>query len=265
MRIFKKEFSSELTVGMLNGECIITKAFNNLDNNFKVHVQVNDNNFDYLGAFKKLEDAVKFVSLFETLDSKYEYYCQYQSSEKNEGYTSPQMATMGELGWELCTIDSKNIKGDRAMHIYKRRIQPYITDSTYNKNYTNYTIGPVVSVLGESNCKDGHVIEYVFGKNGQGITTELILLGEIISKLSENNRIYLLKSNCDAADDIYYMTFQIVPIDGYISPEIGIGTVEPIYEGDDSDVTAFARGAIKKYGITKEVINYIQTLKENQI
>ena len=61
MRIFRKEFSEKLTSNMSIGECIITKINDSQYGEFIVHRKVAEGSFPYLGLFRLLEDALRFV------------------------------------------------------------------------------------------------------------------------------------------------------------------------------------------------------------
>lgn len=133
MRIFKKEFKDELTEGMSIGECIITKVDDSRYGQFIVHKKVKEGAFPYLGLFRLLEDAVNFVQTIEGLEQKYEYYSQFESIN-SEGWNRDQREVMGQLGWELCGIDS-NIKDEhgKSMYIYKRLLP--LKESNTKKDY----------------------------------------------------------------------------------------------------------------------------------
>lgn len=222
MRIFKKEFKEELTNNMSIGECIITKINDSQYGNFIVHQKVNNESFPYLGLFPLLEDAVKFVKSIETNNEKYEYYIQSQSYLK-EGLDSGVFEVMGQLGWELCGIDS-NAKDEHgnSMYIYKRviPIKSIIKDNSYTPwNSTiddielRNTIKPNVLDF-EYTTKDEYTTEISinFGKNGLGLTTELIIIGEKINELSKDGLIYIKDAFIDICDDVYNLTFTYKPI-----------------------------------------------------
>jgi hypothetical protein len=53
-----------------------------------------------------------------------------------------------------------------------------------------------------------------FGKNGQGITNELVLIGKRIEDLSEYYNVYMSSDSfIDAADDVYTLKFILSPKD----------------------------------------------------
>jgi len=54
---------------------------------------------------------------------------------------------------------------------------------------------------------------YSFGKNGQGLSDELLKIGNLINMLSNENRIYLTESFVDSLDDVYDLKFDITPKD----------------------------------------------------
>jgi len=51
-----------------------------------------------------------------------------------------------------------------------------------------------------------------FGKNGQGLSDELITIGNKIKELSEKNHVTLRSSFIDEMDDVYELTFAYSPI-----------------------------------------------------
>lgn len=61
--------------------------------------------------------------------------------------------------------------------------------------------------------KNGDEITFSFGKNGWGLSDEITKLGKKISKLSQNNNVYLSDSNIDTLDDVYDLTFKVKPIE----------------------------------------------------
>ena len=51
--------------------------------------------------------------------------------------------------------------------------------------------------------KETHEIMTHFGKNGQGLTDEFIVIGEFIKRLSEMAHIYITEAYIDGLDDVY--------------------------------------------------------------
>ena len=51
--------------------------------------------------------------------------------------------------------------------------------------------------------KENNRITIYFGKNGNGITDELITIGEFLKRLSEKSYIYLEDAFFDSLDDVY--------------------------------------------------------------
>lgn len=49
-----------------------------------------------------------------------------------------------------------------------------------------------------------------FGKNGYGLTDELITIGKRVKELSKYNLVYLADSFIDTLDDVYQLTFTLV-------------------------------------------------------
>lgn len=287
MRIFKRKFKEDLTEGMSIGECIITKVDNLEYGQFIVHRKVKEGSFPFLGLFSLLENAVKFVQVLEQNELKYEYYLQSQV-EREEGLDRGSFEVMGQLGWELCGIDSNitDNKG-RSMYIYKRVIpiqqvnefESELEESnnsnfqdnkeripTYDYKQLRDNISPRVDDFQYSSLSNSEVseINVNFGKNGLGLTSELIIIGEKIAELSKTGLIYMKESFIDTLDDVYSLTFVLKPFvdKKFDCEEVKLnGTVEPIYSyKGEPDYLAFARGAIKKYGVTMGVINYIKCL-----
>ena len=207
MRIFKKEFSEDLTNGMLVNECIITKVNNTQYGNFIVYQKNSSGNFIPLGCFPLLQYAIEHATAVEKPVEKYEYYLQYQKEEK-EGWDKEQLQVMGLLGWELCgiqpVVNLANTKDKEFMYIYKRKLPVVPTENSIelidnNDEEVTYAISSRVIPL-EENSK---YMSYKFGKNGQGLTDELIILGNIVKELSKKHRVYLTDPFFDALDDIY--------------------------------------------------------------
>lgn len=226
MRIFKKEFSELLTKGMSMGECIITKI-NSQYGEFIIHRKVAEGSFPYLGLFRLLEDAVKFVQTMEQPEPKYEYYLQRQE-QLEEGWDRASFEVMGQLGWELCGIDS-NIKdgNKKSMYIYKRQlhIQPSngfngnlieedIDEWTARKEdeMTRNKVPSRVLDFAFKNINDSTTqIEIHFGKNGLGLTNELTIIGEKIHELSKKGLVYIKDCFIDSIDDVYDLTLTLKP------------------------------------------------------
>ena len=57
-------------------------------------------------------------------------------------------------------------------------------------------------------------INFSFGKNGQGLSDELLEVGKIINELSKENHVYMKESFIDACDDVYDLKFEVVPKNG---------------------------------------------------
>ena len=54
-------------------------------------------------------------------------------------------------------------------------------------------------------------MNFSFGKNGSGLTNELLQIGELIEYLSKDNHIYIEDAFIDSCDDVYDLKFQIIP------------------------------------------------------
>jgi hypothetical protein len=65
-------------------------------------------------------------------------------------------------------------------------------------------------IVRESEVDFSYVVD--FGKNGQGITNELVLIGKRIEDLSEYYNVYMSSNSfIDAADDVYTLKFILSP------------------------------------------------------
>lgn len=60
--------------------------------------------------------------------------------------------------------------------------------------------------------ENNNEITYEFGKNGWGLSDELIKIGKDIKKLSKNNNVYIDSANIDSLDDVYDLTVSTKPI-----------------------------------------------------
>lgn len=56
-------------------------------------------------------------------------------------------------------------------------------------------------------------LTYSFGKNGQGLTNELLQIGSLVEQLSRNNHVYIEEAFIDACDDVYDLKFHVTPHD----------------------------------------------------
>ena len=54
-------------------------------------------------------------------------------------------------------------------------------------------------------------MNFSFGKNGLGLTDELIQIGELVKTLSKDNHIYIEEAFIDSCDDVYDLKFHITP------------------------------------------------------
>lgn len=234
MRIFKRKFKEELTEGMSIGECIITKVDDSQYGQFIVHRKVKEKTFPYLGLFPLLEDAVKFVQVTESPEPKYEYYLQSQA-ERKEGWDRGSFEVMGQLGWELCGIDSNITDADgKSMYIYKRILPLQQTNkfevaSDYNdgrqdiQDIQDWEATSDYKILRDSRIPNvteftystyspyTQEIQVHFGKNGLGLTNELIIIGEQIKELSKKGLVYIRECFIDEVDDVYNFTFAYKP------------------------------------------------------
>ena len=87
-----------------------------------------------------------------------------------------------------------------------KRLQNPILDITYLKNNKMEIKETFVKT------SFGGEIDFDFGKNGKGITDELVTIGKKIEKLSKENHVYLSSSSwIDTADDVYTLKFAVIP------------------------------------------------------
>lgn len=56
------------------------------------------------------------------------------------------------------------------------------------------------------------VLSIDFGKNGRGLSDELIMIGQKINELSKTNSIYLRDAFIDETDDVYQFKFVLIPL-----------------------------------------------------
>ena len=57
----------------------------------------------------------------------------------------------------------------------------------------------------------GKTINVEFGKNGWGLTGEFLEIHKIVSELSKQGYVYLSSVFVDELDDVYEMTFKVIP------------------------------------------------------
>ena len=72
-----------------------------------------------------------------------------------------------------------------------------------------YEIDEPTNPTVQSSVRIEKLCKFTFGKNGIGITDELVTVGEYIKKLSENNNVYMSQVKCDPIEDNYVMTFSV--------------------------------------------------------
>lgn len=71
-----------------------------------------------------------------------------------------------------------------------------------------------------SKDENGEQLYIDFGKNGQGITEELVAIGKRIEELSKQYNVYLHhESFIDTADDVYTLKFQLVKKENTLTNE----------------------------------------------
>jgi hypothetical protein len=61
--------------------------------------------------------------------------------------------------------------------------------------------------------QSGTMLTIDFGKNGKGLSNELIAIGEKINVLSKTNDVYLSNTFVDLADDVYQFEFKLIQKD----------------------------------------------------
>lgn len=75
---------------------------------------------------------------------------------------------------------------------------------------------PSRPVAQERETREDHIVldgrfVYSFGKNGPGLSDELLKIGKFVKDLSKDNYIYLENATIDALDDVYDLTFRSFP------------------------------------------------------
>lgn len=59
--------------------------------------------------------------------------------------------------------------------------------------------------------KENNDIIIHFGKNGNGLTNEFIIIGGFIKHLSEKFNVYISEANIDSLDDTYAIKLHYIP------------------------------------------------------
>lgn len=90
----------------------------------------------------------------------------------------------------------------------QKTFKKYISDSV---NESINTTVPIEKKIIEKSDKKT-VIEYLFGKNGSGLTTELIEIGKDIDKYSKTNTVILSDPYFDVLDDLYSFYVNLYPM-----------------------------------------------------
>ncbi len=90
----------------------------------------------------------------------------------------------------------------------QKTFKKYISDSV---NESINTTVPIEKKIIEKSDKKT-VIEYLFGKNGSGLTTELIEIGKDIDRYSKTNTVILSDPYFDVLDDLYSFYVNLYPM-----------------------------------------------------
>ena len=79
-----------------------------------------------------------------------------------------------------------------------KSIAEYILERNANTLPSNVTV---------SDNKENKTLTISFGKNGWGLSDELIKAGQIIQEYSKTNNVYISKCFIDELDDVYDFVF----------------------------------------------------------
>ena len=90
----------------------------------------------------------------------------------------------------------------------QKTFKKYISDSV---NESINTTVPIEKKIIEKSGKKT-IIEYLFGKNGSGLTTELIEIGKDIDRYSKTNTVILSDPYFDVLDDLYSFYVNLYPL-----------------------------------------------------
>lgn len=120
MRIFRKEFSRELTDGMWIGECIITKVNDTEYGNFIIHKKrTDDGSFPHVAVFGLLTDAIECARNIEKND-QFEYTIESIGLECNDRNEFKKVLNnFGLNRWSLCGVYSPSDEG--LVCVFKRK------------------------------------------------------------------------------------------------------------------------------------------------
>ena len=87
--------------------------------------------------------------------------------------------------------------------------------SAEDKDYEDNSIAepvdeaPISEVCDCPEIRERKLIEFSFGKNGPGLTSELTKIGLRIEKLAETHSVYLVDAKLDPLDDVYTLTVDL--------------------------------------------------------
>ena len=85
----------------------------------------------------------------------------------------------------------------KSKYLYMKSVLEYILEMNANK------LPADIKVVDDKNG----TLKITFGKNGWGLSTELIKIGELVHKISKENNIYLKECKIDELDDVYDFVF----------------------------------------------------------
>ena len=89
--------------------------------------------------------------------------------------------------------------------ISESRLRKLIREALINEMNANKLSSDIQ--VKDDRHEEGGTIKITFGKNGWGLTDELIKIGNIVHKLSQRYNIYLDECKIDKLDDVYDFVF----------------------------------------------------------
>lgn len=150
------------------------------------------------------EDKVMFG--FTNSDDAKKAYLKHYDNPKFFG----SMTTMTLNDFKNKVIGKKVNKINESKNIFLNEVIKECVLSVLTKKILTEDVVKSKVKTEVTKTKKGEEIKFTFGKNGQGITDELIKIGEKINKLSDDNKIYIKDAFIDTADDIYEITILVL-------------------------------------------------------
>ena len=118
-------------------------------------------------------------------------------------------------------------------------------------------------------------ITYSFGKNGWGLSDELLKIGKDIKKLSKNNNVYIEKAIIDALDDVYDITIGLRPIEegawgnGILDNDAALDyqttMVKELMSKFVSDIVSFKDDSMNLWAHLGVLIDFLKKFKNDEI